>query len=550
MSNFLYQDSIPRLPDRLDNRDKFSMYLMLDTRNFGQVIQWKYNLPLQRNFALYEKNIESFSRLCRIPDQGKSLVQFWLNIALETTSDRQQDWEPENRKQLALEHLASYFEANCYHAARTIYINSIERPWEEFLCLARVSIYDLNNLLKILAGYEASQGASLETYVQEVVIKTVKSATAVNKFSRWRLLCKTSDKELKEALQTAGQREPDISRCLFARKYFKQVYLMNKVKNPTRKAGQKWPDPDSEDFQAVAQCYNVEKSLAAAPHEVSAGSNINREQIQGWMEFCISALQNYPKSIIPSYSIEALQEVGHEVKSEQPQPAVKIEWQDVVETEDSGEDRQKLASKTDLALRRHLQTLKPEQHKILLLYYGAGFTQKQVTVSLGITQGSISRRLDTIKIKLLKALAEMAQPNQWVAQYVSGWLEKDYQTPHHSDLIQAALVKAIKELEPEEREVLQLCYGQHLDEQKVAARLGMNQAEVTAKIRAAKHKLQDDLINRLNTWIKEYIDQWLTSLYQSLLYSSNKVLDTALKNQTEPDNFENILNECLRSFFN
>ncbi len=519
MFNFINLDGIPILPRRESNIDKFSMYLMLNTQNGRLVIQWKYQPYLKRNMELYEEMNEGFSRLCRQQDKGIGLAQFWRDVALFKPQPIA-DWEPANKPTLAWEHLASYFEEKCYWAAKHVCKEYNKHSWEEYLCLARLLVYNPLKLGEILARYDSAK-ANIDTYVTEALAKHIKYEAEINRFSRWRLLYKKSDKELKEALQISGHCEPEISQVLFARKYFKQVYLVNKVKNPSRQTGKKWPDPDQEDFDKSASCYNAEKLLPSVPHEVSATSTtVTGKQIQDWMEICITALQNYPKLIVPLFSLDALQAIGREAKSEERKNDYKLEWQGTAVVCETGEY---FVNKTNSALRQQLETFQPEHQKIMLLYYGFGLKQKQLAVKLGINQSTISRYLAKSTLKLLDTLARVSQPQQWVKQYVTGWLEQDYPAPLHSDLIQAALVSAIKELEPEKREILQLCYGQQMDETKIAHQLGVNPAEVTAKLSQSQHQLQENLMNAINIWIKEYIEKWLSKHYESVV---NSVLKT------------------------
>jgi RNA polymerase sigma factor (sigma-70 family) len=356
------------------------------------------------------------------------------------------------------------------------------------------------------------------------------------------LLTHESDKYLREALQRAGTQEPNISQFIFARKYFKQVYRFNKVNNPAiRKPGQKWPNPDSEDFQAAAECYNAEKYLPSAPHEVSAGSNINGQQMQVWMKICIAALQNYPKSIQPQFSIEALQEQGHEGFLDKSQ----LENANIAKAKNCGTAVRELLNRTDSGFRKQLESLTPDQHKILLLYYGAGCKQKQLAIQLNLNQSSISRRLDAIKIQLLQAMVEMSQPHQWVPDYVGEWLQKNFRAPLHSDLIQAALVQAIKELESEEQEVLRLRYGQQVAEEKIATELGMDLLAVRAIISQAQQKLQANLINVLNTWVKEYVEKWLVNFYHAQFLAAGQTLNLSLGRKNTYKTIDTMLQECL-----
>ena len=541
MPNHFNQEIIPRLPERRDNAENFFTYLILATRNGRPVIQWKNDAELKRNFELYQECNQTLSQLCSQPNQTQNIAEFWRQIAINQSLSVE-EWEPENRKMLALKHLATYFEKACYYAAIEVSSKSKNCFWEEYLYCARVFICTYENFIKLLQSYNVFHPASLDTYIQQSLIKTIRAS--ISKFSPWRLLTRESDKYLREALQRAGTLEPNISQFIFARKYFKQVYLFNKVNNPAiRQPGQKWPNADSEDFQAAAECYNAEKYLPSAPHEVSAGSTINEQQMQAWMKICIAALQNYPKSINPQYSIEALQEQGREGFLDKSQ----LENANIAKAKNSGTAVRELLNQTDSAFCKQLESLTPDQHTILLLYYGAGFKQKQLAIQLNLNQSSISRRLDAIKIQLLQAMVEMSQPHQWVPDYVGEWLQKNFRAPLHSDLIQVALVQAIKELESEEQEVLRLRYGQQVAEEKIATELGMDLLVVSAIISQAQQKLQANLIKVLNTWVKEYVEKWLVNFYQAQFLAAGQTLNLSLGGKNTYQTIDTMLQECLQT---
>lgn len=519
------QKSMPRLPDRRDNGESFFTYLMLDTQNGRPVIQWQNYAELKRNFELYQKRNQELSQLCSQPDRSKNIAEFWRQIAIDAPSQIAEDWEPKNRKRLALEHLASYFEKNCYHAAKKVWLQSSDCSWEEYLYCPRIFIYNFDNLLRLLQSYNISHQTSLDTYVQQSLIKFIRSESGVGKFSRWRLLAKKSDPDLQKALERAGHQEPDISQIKFARKYFKKVYHLNKVINPEiRQRGQIWPDADSEDFQAAAECYNAEKFLPSAPHEVSAGGNISSEKMQLWMNTCIYALQNYPNSIKYPQFLEELSEGERDKLLSESEP----EKSPIYQIESKDNPAWGTYRLLDSAFRKKLETFQPEQHKMLLLYYGAGLKQKQLENQLGIDQTSISRKLKRMKIQLLETLGSLSQPHQRVDEYVVGWLQKDFRAPNTSEYRQAALVQAIGELDSRQQEVLRLRYGQKLAEEKIADRLGMNLLELAATISQAQHKLQAKLINLLNVWEIEYVEKWLIEFYKPQFLAACRTLNLSI----------------------
>lgn len=350
MFNFTNWKNIPALPKREGNIYKFYTYIVLNNQKGSSSLQWKNQPILQRNIKLYEQMHDKFRNLCRQQDRGNGIAQFWREVLLNEQTAV--SWEPTNKTQLASEHLASYFEEKCYWTAKDLCRDSNLETWEEFLCLARLFIYNPLKLREILVRYNPSQ-KNIDAYVSEGLTNYIKSETLQNKFSQWRLLYCKSDKELREALQALGRHEPEISRFIFARKYFKQVYLMSKVKNPARKVGQKWLNPDAQDFEQTAQCYNAEKSSKSAPYEVSISSTkVTGTEIQEWMEVCIQALKQYPKSILPQFSLEALESTGFEAKSEE------LEWQNTSVIEESDDEIFYLSEKINSYLSKHLTTLK------------------------------------------------------------------------------------------------------------------------------------------------------------------------------------------------
>lgn len=536
MFNFSRKSDIPRLPERPNNIDKFSSYLMVDCRNGRLVLQWRYRWHLKRNFELYEDRDKEFAKLSSQSDKDRAIAEYLRKIALSKTAEI-------NHQKLALEHLAAYFESSCYQAAKNVQSQSSDRVWEEYLCIARIMVYDLDNFAKILEKYAPTEGANLDTYIQSILEKTIKSELSVGKYSRWRLLSQKSDKELKESLQKNGCGQAQVAQYLFARKYFKQIYLINKVKNPSRQTGQKWPLPDLEDFQVAAQYYNAEKSLPSAPHEVSVSAlTVTGEQIKQWMEICIEALQKYATNLINAVSIESLNESGIDILlKDSNQLNLDSDW-DVVESNES----EKLINQTDAAFQEEIENIKAKieqriqqcklqnyHKKIPILYYGIGLTQTEIANILGINQANIGRHITNYyEIPLLEKLAAISQSSEWVKPYVSRWLTKDFSSPVHSDLIQATLVEAINKLMPKYREVLQLRYGQNLTENQISTRYCITELEVNQRINEAQICLETALLKVIEEWLNKYVKSWLYSFYKQDIYSA---LHSALANLSRND---------------
>ncbi|TAE03156.1 MAG: hypothetical protein EAZ98_00625 [Oscillatoriales cyanobacterium] len=546
MSKSSNQENIPRLPERLNDSDVFCTYFILNTDNYHEFFEWKNDRRLKRNFELYKKNNEVFAQFCSQSNDIINILEFWKNLVIDASPTVQQ-WERPDRRQLALGHVRSYLETSCYYAARKVFSTSKIRSWDDYLSSARIFIHNSDKIVKLLKSYDSSQ-ASLKTYIDNILIKEIHNQEDICKYSRWRLLIEKSEKQLREALEIYGIQEPNFSQYIFGRKCFDPVYKFNKVRNPAlRRSRGTWPDPDSEDFQAAAESYNSQKSLSSAPHEVSAGSSISWEKMKAWMEICIIALQKYEKRIIDT------SEYIHETfkKSEQQDSDGCLddsEPEDMsLEAEESDSQANSRFEETKSAFEKELDSLKLEQHHILLLYYVAGFNQKQMEIKLNLTQSAISRRLNTIKKRLRTTLNQQSQPDKWVKNYVVEWLHKSFHSPQHSELCEAALVEAIKELHPSERQVLFLRYGEQVNEQNIASQLGISLLDVNAIMDISKHKLQAYLMKELTRWEKECMEVLLKEFYKPKISVACETLNLSLEGEDTSQIIDRIVAECLQN---
>ncbi|MEA5573005.1 sigma-70 family RNA polymerase sigma factor [Calothrix sp. UHCC 0171] len=515
-------NQIPTLPNPDYFVQRFYLYMVVDQKVSRAVIQWKPELHLQRNIKLYQIKHDYFSRLLNQGSDARKeslceheMVQFWIDMALNDFPAKQA-WEPENRVKKAWEHLTLYCEESCYRAASQVWKDSKYHCWEEYIFLARCLIYNTEKFQKILAKYD-TRASSLHTYMTEVLRKTIKDEGVVAKFSKWRLLSKKSSKELSEALIRYGIFEPEISRFLFARKYFKQVYQINKIQNPANRSGQRWVEPDSNDFQEAARCYNGEKNLAIAPHQVAAGKKVTGEELQAWMEICIAALQKYPNSINPSISLEVLSASGREIEFVGvSHPSRHLEF------EDSSLEPGNICKQTETVLITELLALNPDQQELLYLYYGLGWNQKEIAAKFAVTQSAIARRLQTIEKRLVNTLYTLKSPPQWVTSYVKTWLESSYETPKYTDLIHVVLVATIKKLDVKVKDLLHMYYGQKLDVNIICDRLGITLDEVTEYLQKTQYQLETALIQEIDVMLKKYLNIWLRKMCKHHISKPNQ----------------------------
>lgn len=511
-------DSLPNLPKSLNLLEKFFNLLII---NDNRKLLWKPQAVLKRNLELYQKNHSQFTELCH-QNSEQEIVKFWWKLVIDDTQNWE-DWEPSNRKQLALQHLAAYLQNSCYWAVKQICELQIKNDWYDYFDIAKAFVYQSEKLESAIRKYNPDRGANLNTFFQQILISQIRSEAKVNKCSPWRLLCIASPDKLREALQAAGYKEPEISVYLFIRKYFKQVYQLNHIHNPTRTKGERWTEPVLKDFQEIVNLYNAEKQLPSAPHEVRSFSGVvTSEQVKDWMNICIRVLQAHPK--ITEVSWEAIQDSSLNVTREQlaklnlpAQPQLsEVEKEPSISLQKDAELRQELI-KINTRIEQLIQQKKlPENRQYFcLLYYGFDFTQQQIAYLSGIHQTNIMRFINKYYFNpLIQKIVPLTHPPNWIQPYIQQWLLKNYTTPVHTDLIQASLIKSLTGLAPELQNILVLIYGQKIHKNQVACQLGLTEEFVTKSLDTVRAHLANDLFKNLEIWRKVYLELWLKKFYQ------------------------------------
>jgi hypothetical protein len=114
-------------------------------------------------------------------------------------------------------------------------------------------------------------------------------------------------------------------------------------------------------------------------------------------------------------------------------------------------------------------------------------------------------------------------------------------------LCEAALVEAIKELHPSERQVLFLRYGEQVNEQNIASQLGISLLEVNAIMDTSKHKLEAYLIKELARWEKECMEVLLKEFYESKILVVCETLNLSLEGEDTSQIIDRIVAECLQN---
>jgi RNA polymerase sigma factor (sigma-70 family) len=546
---------MPPLPPRQYLRDKFYTRMVLKKNNNQSIIEWRTSSDLRRNFDLYAEKHHLLLSFLQTQDI-KLLVNFWINIALQrqTAQTKKQGWEPKDREKYALQHLACLCEEARYWAAQKIWVryNSINYSitWDDYLGKTIAYLYDTNRFIGNLHNYNP-QKTELVTYI-EGVFKIKLISECHKQISDWRLLARqTNPTELKGAIFSYGIVEPNVSKYLFAYRFFKPIYNL-KIESLYWESAQPYPEPDRQDFEETTNLYNSYKSLASAPHEVFISSNATVEEIEEWMKICIKALRHFPKILDSPISIEQhLQEYNKDIEDEyykngdvedkKAQHAIERILDESTETERQIIIRQNILSA--------ISSLKTEQKQLLIYYYGFRLHQEQIAEINQVTQSAISQQINTIKKQFIKKINQLSNPSEWVANYVSKWLANDYQSPDYKDLIQEALIKAVKKLNKHKLQILNLRYGENLEENQIALILGIGDIEVHQIIQEIENELQNEVIHIVNESIKELLEIDLPDILRKNVVipgCQNLGISHSPLEVTNPEVRNKLLKECLK----
>lgn len=527
----MFNSVLCSLPQRHHIIDKFCQYIRVDNYQGRIMFRWENEVRLRRNFELYQRNHQTFAFLSHSDSPNeKELVQFWINLVLNEQSE-QEEWEPVNRVQFALEHLYSYCEESCYYATRQVCQQNSSFNWENYFLIGRSFLYSASQFQSVLRKYDFSQ-SSLNTYIQQVLFNHIRDQGCVSKISRWRRVCQASNILLREALAEAGRSPVEISCFLFARKYFQKVYQINTVQNPSNRNKKQWPEPHPSDFLEAASIYNVEKTSPPAPHEVYASAEITAEQLQNWMEICINALINY------SHRSDFLQSCA----SLETSPEAKDQVQPAEEVTES------LFKEVKISLQKKLYSFREDQKEVILFYYGLRWRQAKIAKQYQVRQDAISKRLTTIEKNLLQVIVQFKESSNWVTPYINQWLKRSYVSPNYSDLLEVALVEALKTLPEASQEVLRLHYGEaRLEQEEIMSRFHLTATEFLERVRKIEISLNQAVLKKIENWRKNLVETWLENYSHQTIHSAcqNLQICIELNEEIPPEIMNAILKKCL-----
>ena len=361
----------------------FSAFIQFDYDRFGG---WATDNRLRRSMR---QCLEKVS----VQSSENFWVLYWHQIWLE---------QP---KSLAKEHLTAYLQEICFWSS-TKTIGGFSSTQYTVPDCFQVAIAGID---KVLKGFDRERGFNLRSYASitfsNLIRELLRQKKEVDICSDWSLLRKLSQKRMTEALLGAGLGAEVVETYILAWNCFKTLYVPERA-NSTRKL----PKPEPETWQAIANLFNQERKTQL---NVEADTS-TAEDVEKWMLICVKAARSY---LFPNVTSINQPKPGYE--------SGEIVESIVGEVDDSllsdmianEEIQQRSQQQTDINqfLTATIKNLKPEEQKLLELYYSLELKQAEIAKELNTQQYSISRKLSRARKALLKALAKWTESTMHIS---------------------------------------------------------------------------------------------------------------------------------------
>ena len=311
----------------------------------------------------------------------------------------------EHPKSLAKEHLAAYLQEICFWSSTKTIAGFSSAQYTVPDCF-QVAIAGID---KVLRGFDRERGFNLRSYASitfsNLIRELLRQKKEVDICSDWSLLRKLSQKRMTEALLSAGLDPKVVETLILAWNCFKTLYVPERA-NSTRKL----PKPEPEIWEAIANLYNKKRKTQRS----AEADTVNPEDIEKWMLTCVKAARSY---LFPNVTSINQPKPGYE--------SGEIVDSIVGEVDDSllsqmiadEEIQQRSQQQTDINqfLTATIRNLKPEEQKLLELYYSLELKQAEIAKELNTQQYTISRKLSRARKVLLKALAKWTESTMHIS---------------------------------------------------------------------------------------------------------------------------------------
>lgn len=521
--------------------------------------KWVVNPEAVHALEQLQKNDELFQTICQ-PDCGRedwnkgviSLAQRWRVQQLAGVAPR-----PQGRGTNGVSKKGELYSLLCAYLDEPAY-RSVENTskswkplknytWEHWFCLVQDIINNPNELSKIVDNFlQLADGKQnnfpVETYFKKAFVNKIRENLekfGISRASDWRLLCTAKESDLIQALKKQGISDLLIDRYIFAWDYFKEVYEENRVHHPRRKKGDRWLNPQLEDYAQVSRYYNQEKELIGVPLSVFQDCCKTPEQIEQWMQESVQALRK--ATLIDEVNINSADfldklKVHQSVMPPSDDANPSDLWGNVQEI--LTQPLEEINSRLTQAIAQGEKP--PYVAKILPLRYGIGLSQQEVGQLFGVHQSQISRResdyLESLLSWFCQWLADkkgicLERVNHDLEQWLSGGDLATQFSPMIPKILTATLVKSVGKLE---RSMLQNHYQKHKSLQQLAHQHKLTIREIEQALDRGKEPLRR--VFYVGLWVESSTPKLLHQSYQDSMSSptllSDKILE-GVKDLTE-----------------
>ena len=368
---------------RQDTVKIFSTFIQFDYDRFGS---WATDSRLRRSMRQSLEKISSES-------SENFWVLYWHQIWLE---------QP---KGLAREHLAAYLQEICFWSSTKTISGFSSSQYTVPDCF-QVAIARID---KVLKGFDRERGFNLKSYASitfgNLIRELLRQKREIDICSDWSLLRKLSQKRMGEALAGAGLDAEVVEAYILAWNCFKTIYVPERA-NSTRKL----PKPEPETWVAIANLYNKERQTQLS----SSTDAATPENMEKWMLVSVKAARSH---LFPNVTSINQPKPGYE--SGEIVDSIVGEVDDSLLTDMIADEEaeQRSQQQTDLNqfLTATIQQLKPEEQKLLELYYSLELKQAEIAKELNTQQYTISRKLSRARKTLLKALAKWTESTMHIS---------------------------------------------------------------------------------------------------------------------------------------
>ncbi|MCC0175959.1 sigma-70 family RNA polymerase sigma factor [Waterburya agarophytonicola K14] len=359
---------------RQDTVKIFSTFIQFDYDRFSS---WATDSRLRRSMK---------QCLAKIPRESSE--NFWALYW-------HQIWE-QQPKSLAREHLVAYLQEICFWSS-TKTINGFTSTQYTVSDCFQVAIAGID---KVLKGFDRERGFNLKSYASitfgNLIRELLRQKREIDICSDWSLLRKLSQKRMTEALAGAGLDPEVVASYILGWNCLKTIYVPERASS-TRKL----PKPEPETWVAITNLYNQERQTSLD----QPGKTATTEDLEKWMLSCVKAARAH---LFPNVTSINQPKPGYE--SGEIVDSLVGEVDDSLLTDmiadEEAQQRSQQQSEIGQFLTATIQQLKPEEQKLLELYYSLGLKQAEIAQELNTQQYTVSRKLARSRKALLKALAK------------------------------------------------------------------------------------------------------------------------------------------------